>query len=216
MSWIIQTISSSIGKKMLMAASGSFLGLFILIHLLGNSTSFLGRAAFLSYAAHLHSLGVLIPVFEVVLLTIFCIHVVLATLLFLENRRARPEKYAIVSSRGGSTLASKAMPYSGAVILIFVLVHLMNFHFISHETPIADIVRSTLRNPGFALFYIVGVAALGLHISHGFWSLLQSLGIEHPKYTRTLDKKAALLGLGVGLLFALIPALALLLPNFLL
>lgn len=216
MSWITQTFSSSIGKKMLMAASGSFLGLFILIHLVGNSTTFLGREAFLFYAAHLHSLGVLIPVFELVLLTIFCTHVVLAVLLFFENRQARPEKYAVVGSRGGRTPASQTMIYSGVVILIFIAVHLINFHFISHETPIADIVRATLRQPVFALFYMVGVAALGLHISHGFWSLLQSLGVEHPKYTRALDKKTAVLGLGVGLLFALIPAMALLLPGFLL
>lgn len=199
-----------------MAASGSFLVFFILVHLVGNSTSLAGRAAFLSYAGHLHSLGVLIPVFEVCLLAIFVTHVVLGVNLFFDNRKARPEQYSVVKSRGGSTLASKTMPYSGAVILIFILVHLMNFHFISHETPIADIVRATLRNPGYALFYIVGVLALGLHISHGFWSLFQSLGIAHPKYTRTLDKKAAILGLGVGLLFALIPVLAVLLPGFLL
>lgn len=216
MSCITQTMTSSIGKKILMAGSGAFLMLFILIHLVGNSTSLLGRAAFLSYAAHLHSLGPLVPLFEVLLLTIFCTHVVLAVLLFFENRSARPQRYAVVNSRGGRSLGSKTMIYSGSVILIFIVVHLLNFHFTSHATPIADIVHSTLSNPGIAAFYVIGVLALGLHISHGFWSLFQSLGLEHPKYTKALEKKGVVLGLGVGLLFALIPVLALLLPGFLL
>jgi len=216
MSWITRTLTSSIGKKMLMAASGAFLLLFILIHLVGNSTSLLGRAAFLSYAAHLHSLGPLVSLFEILLLGIFCTHVTLAVLLFLENRRARPQRYAMVNSRGGRSPGSRTMIYSGTVILIFLVVHLLNFHFISHATPIADIVRTALRNPAIAIFYIVGVLALGLHVSHGFWSLFQSLGLEHPKYTAALEKKSAFFGLAVGLLFALIPVLALLLPGFLL
>lgn len=216
MNWITQTFTSSIGKKMLMAASGAFLLLFILIHLVGNSTSLLGRAAFLSYAAHLHSLGPLVSLFEILLLGIFCTHVTLAVLLFLENRRARPQRYAMVNSRGGRSPGSRTMIYSGTVILVFLVGHLLNFHFISHATPIADIVRTALRNPAIAIFYIVGVLALGLHVSHGFWSLFQSLGLEHPKYTAALEKKSAFFGLAVGLLFALIPVLALLLPGFLL
>jgi len=216
MSLITRTLTSSIGKKMLMAISGAFLLLFILIHLIGNSTSLLGRAAFLAYAAHLHSLGPLVSLFELLLLGIFCTHVTLAVLLFLENRRARPQRYAMVNSRGGRSPGSRTMIYSGMVILVFLVGHLLNFHFTSHATPIADIVRATLSNPGVAIFYIIGVLALGLHVSHGFWSLFQSMGLNHPKYTMALEKKSAFLGLAVGLLFALIPVLALLLPGFLL
>ena len=127
MSWITRILTSSIGKKMLMAASGAFLLLFILIHLVGNSTSLLGRAAFLSYAAHLHSLGPLVSLFEILLLGIFCTHVTLAVLLFLENRRARPQRYALVNSRGGRSPGSRTMIYSGTVILIFLVVHLLNY-----------------------------------------------------------------------------------------
>jgi succinate dehydrogenase / fumarate reductase, cytochrome b subunit len=216
MGFIFQTFSSSIGKKMLMAASGSFLGLFILVHVVGNSTSFLGREVFLSYAHHLHSLGFLIPIFELTMLTVFSFHIVLALLLLLENRKARPQRYAVVNSRGGRSLGSKTMIYTGGIILVFVVVHLLNFHFINHDLPIADVVRNTLQQPGYAVFYIVGVLAMGLHISHGFWSLFQSFGIEHPKYTSSLDRKAAISGLMVGLIFALIPVLALLVPGFLL
>jgi succinate dehydrogenase / fumarate reductase cytochrome b subunit len=216
MGLILRTFSSSIGKKMLMAASGSFLGLFIIVHLIGNSTTFLGREVFLSYAYHLHRLGFIIPIFELTMLTVFSFHIVLALLLLLDNRKARPERYAVVNSRGGRSLGSKTMIYTGVIILVFVVVHLLNFHFISRELPIADVVRNTLRNPGYAVFYIIGVLALGLHISHGFWSLFQSFGIEHPKYTSSLDRKAVISGFVVGLVFALIPILALLVPGFLL
>ena len=215
MGWITRTFSSSIGKKMLMAASGSFLGLFVLVHLAGNSSSLLGRTTFLAYADYLLSLGFLIPVFEILLLIIFCTHVTLALLLFFENRRARPERYAVVNSRGGSPLASQSMLYSGSVILIFLGVHLRNFHFISQKQPLADLIRTTLDNPVVGFFYIIGVLALGLHLSHGFWSLCQTFGLAHPKYTRTLDKKAAVFGLAVGLLFALIPVFVLFFPGFL-
>ena len=215
MGWITRTFSSSIGKKILMAASGSFLGLFVLVHLAGNSSSLLGRTTFLAYADHLHSLGSLTTVFEILLLITFCAHVTLALLLFFENRRARPERYAVVKSRGESTLASQTMLYSGIVILIFLAVHLQNFHFITQKPPLADLLRTTLHNPVVGSFYIIGVLSLGLHLSHGFWSLFQTLGLAHPKYTRTLDKKAALFGLAVGLLFALIPILALFFPGFL-
>ncbi len=216
MGLILRTFSTSIGKKMLMAASGSFLGLFIIVHLIGNSTTFLGREVFLSYAYHLHRLGFIIPIFELTMLTVFSFHIVLALLLLLENRKARPQQYAVVNSRGGRSLGSKTMIYTGVIILVFVVVHLLNFHFISRELPIADVVRNTLRKPGYAVFYIIGVLALGLHISHGFWSLFQSFGIEHPKYTSSLDRKAVISGLVVGLVFALIPILALLVPGFLL
>ena len=213
---ISQTLSSSLGKKTLMAASGAFLGLFVLIHLVGNSTALLGRTAFLSYTVRLHSLGLLLPVLEILLLTVFCAHVFLAIILSYENRQARPDRYAVVKSRGGQTLASRSMLYSGLLILIFLVTHLFNFHFISSGTPIADLVRETLNKPVVAIFYITGVLTLGFHLSHGLWSLFQTLGLEHPKYTRTLDKKAARFGLAVGLLFALIPLLALFLPGFLL
>lgn len=216
MGLILRTFSTSIGKKMLMAASGSFLGLFIIVHLIGNSTTFLGREVFLSYAHHLHRLGFIIPIFELTMLTVFSFHIVLALLLLLENRKARPQQYAVVNSRGGRSLGSKTMIYTGVIILVFVVVHLLNFHFISRELPIADVVRNTLRKPGYAVFYIIGVLALGLHISHGFWSLFQSFGIEHPKYTSSLDRKAVISGFVVGLVFALIPILALLVPGFLL
>ena len=201
---------------MLIAVSGSLLSLFVLIHLAGNSTTLLGRATFLAYTDHLHSLGVLLFFMEVLLLTAFCIHVFLALQLFFENRKARPQPYAMVKDRGGETLAAQTMIYSGTVILLFLAVHLQNFLFISPEHSAADRLRDILGNPALAVVYFFGALALGLHLSHGLWSLCQTLGLDHPGYTRALDKKAAILGLSLGLMFALIVLVAFFYPGFLL
>ncbi len=188
MSWLIQTCRSSLGKKYIMALTGLMLAGFLLVHTIGNSSIFWGREAFNAYAHHLHSLGIFVPVFEICLLTIFLLHVVTGIQLFLENRNARGGKYEIEASAGGRTIGSKTMPYTGAAILLFILIHLANFHFIEKTEihTIADVVTAVLNNPGFTLIYGAGMLILALHISHGFWSLLQTLGISHPRYDCTL------------------------------
>ena len=208
-------ISTPLGKKGFMALTGACLGLFLLVHMLGNLSAFMGRRAFLSYAEHLHSLGPLIPLFETVLLLLFTVHVTLAGLLYLENLRARPQRYAVYKREAGHW-GARTMPYTGCVILVFVLVHLGNFHFTSAEVKIADLVRTTLHRPGYGLFYILSMAALGLHLSHGFWSMFQSLGLSHPKYEPLVRNGALAISLLIGALFILIPTLAMLSQRFLL
>ncbi|MBM9536445.1 succinate dehydrogenase cytochrome b subunit [Desulfobulbus alkaliphilus] len=184
MSWFIQTCRSSLGKKYIMALTGFMLGGFLLVHAIGNSTIFWGREAFNAYAHHLHSLGIFVPIFEIGLYTIFLIHIVTGVILFLENRKSRGGKYEMETSAGGSTWASKTMPYTGVAILVFILIHLVNFSFPekTEVKTIADFVTQVLNNPVFTLIYTAGIVLLLLHISHGFWSLLQTLGISHPKY----------------------------------
>lgn len=186
MSRLLQTITSSLGKKTIMALSGLMLAGFLLVHAAGNSSIFWGRKAFIAYAEHLHALGLLIPVAETVLLAVFLIHVVTGLNLFFTNRQARTSRYSVAKSAGGSSWGSKTMPYTGIAILIFIVVHLFNFHFTDHSRTIADIVSSVLNNSLYAAFYCTAMLLLGLHISHGFWSLLQTLGINHPQYDRTL------------------------------
>ena len=94
MSWFTRTASSSLGKKYIMALTGLLLGGFLLVHAAGNCTIFLGRAVFLSYAAHLHALGIAVVVAEVLLLALFLTHAVMGLFLFLENRRARTARSA--------------------------------------------------------------------------------------------------------------------------
>ena len=207
---------SSIGKKSIMAASGLLLTLFIVTHLLGNSVSFLGREAFNFYAERLHSLGVLIYFFELGLLILFLIHILTGVILYFENLGARPSRYSVDTSEGGRSWGSRTMPYTGLIILVFIIVHLMNFHFTDKSVLIADLVRELLSKPGLAFFYIFSLIALALHLSHGFWSLFQSIGFNHKKYNQLLLKGALVFSILVGIIFTLIPVLTLVSRSFLL
>ena len=207
---------SSVGKKSIMAASGLLLSLFILTHLLGNSISFWGREAFNAYAERLHSLGIMVYIFEIGLLTLFLIHIITGIILYLENLQARPSRYSVNTSEGGRSLGSRTMPYTGAIVFVFIIVHLMNFHFTDKSVPIADLVRELLSKPGLAFFYIFSLVALALHLSHGIWSLFQSIGLNHEKYNRLILKGALTFSILVGIVFILIPVLALVSRSFLL
>jgi succinate dehydrogenase / fumarate reductase cytochrome b subunit len=216
MGWIGSLYRSSVGKKSIMAASGLLLSLFLLTHLIGNSFSFLGRDAFNAYAAKLHSVGNLIYVFEAGLLFLFLIHIITGIILYLENLQARPSRYSVNSSEGGRSWGSRTMPYTGALIFVFIIVHLLNFHFTDKSLAVADLVRELLSRPPLAFFYIVSLLAVALHLSHGAWSLFQSIGFNHDKYNRLLLKGALAFSIVVGLVFILIPVLALVSRSFLL
>ena len=193
MSWFIQTCTSSLGKKYIMAITGLMLGGFLLVHAAGNSTIFWGRSAFLAYAEHLHALGPLIPVAEIILLTIFLLHIITGINLFLQNLQARAERYAVSRATGGRTWGSRTMPYTGLAILLFILMHLVNVRFTDQSVPIADIVDKVLTHPFYSLLYTMGMLVLALHISHGFWSLFQTMGINHPRYNGFIRISGALI-----------------------
>lgn len=182
MSWFRQTISSSLGKKYIMAVTGFMLGGFLIVHAAGNSSIFLGRTAFLAYAEHLHALGPLLHAAEIALLTVFLIHIITGILLYLHNLGSRTSRYAVSNCAGGRSWGSATMPYTGIVVFFFILIHLFNFHFTDHIRTIADIVAEVLSRPLYTIIYAIGLTSLGLHVSHGFWSLFQSLGVNHPKY----------------------------------
>ena len=214
MKTIVTAFSSSVGKKLLMAFTGILLSLFLIVHAIGNSTTFIGLDAFNSYAEHLHSLGCLISLFELGLLTIFLVHVSVAFILYFQNLQARSTRYQVQKSSGGRTPGSRTMPYTGLIILFFIIVHLGNFHFIEKTTTIGVLVKETLNQPITGFFYIFAMAALILHISHGFWSLFQTLGVNHPKYNSTIRTGGYGVTVIIGAIFVLIPLLALVWSGF--
>ena len=214
MGWMITTFKSSIGKKTVMAISGLLLAFFLIVHLAGNATAFLGRESFNSYAEHLHSFKNLIPILEAGLLALFSIHVIFGLTLFIENLEARPDKYQVNTSSGGSNFASRTMPYTGLLVLVFIVHHLARFRFGDYNT-VSDLVRDYLSRPIPGFFYIFCLVALTLHISHGSWSFFQTLGINHPKYDKLFRSISLLVSLMIGLVFMMIPILALAWPEFL-
>lgn len=209
MSWFIQTFKSYLGKKYIMAITGFLLGSFLVVHAIGNSTIFWGREAFNSYAHHLHSLGIFVTFFEIGLYTIFFLHVITAIYIFLENRKARGGKYEVWTSAGGVTWGSRTMPYTGVVIFLFIMIHMANFHFVekTEVVTISDFVTKVLTNPAYTLLYLIGLSMLLLHLSHGFWSLLQTLGISHPKYDEPLRVVAWAVAAIMGAIYILITLL---------
>ncbi len=206
MAWLFNLIRSSIGKKYIMAVTGALLGFFLVVHAAGNATSFWGREALNAYAGHLHSFAVPLKFFELLLGLFFLAHVLTAVLLYLENLSSSPAKYAI-SSIPPASWASRTMPYTGLLILVFVLLHLGDFHFTGRHMTTADMFKDVLGNPIYALFYIFSLGALTLHVSHGFWSLLQTLGLSHPKYDCLLTRGSLAAAMAIGLIFILIPVL---------
>ncbi len=206
MNWITKTMGSSIGKKLMMAVTGlGFIG-FLAGHLAGNLTIYGGKDAFNSYAEHLHSLGPLVTLAEWILLTFAVIHVGTGLLLFLQNRKARPAKYAVNKSAGGRTLGSGTMPYTGLIMLVFILVHLLNFHFVDKtDTTIFEIVSEAFTDPVYVLFYVAAMIVVAVHVSHGFWSALQTLGANHPKYMPLFQVCGLAFSVIVGVGFGFIP-----------
>jgi succinate dehydrogenase / fumarate reductase cytochrome b subunit len=201
-----------------MAFTGFMLGGFLLVHTIGNSTIFWGRSAFNAYAHHLHSLGIFVPIFEIGLYSIFFLHVITGVFLFLQNRKGRGGQYEVYTSAGGRTWGSKTMPYTGVAIFIFILIHLANFHFVekTEVKTISDFVTEVLNNPFFTLIYGAGITLLFVHVSHGFWSLLQTFGISHPKYDYPLRVVTWALAGIMGGVFLLITLLMVISQNQLL
>lgn len=206
MNWLVRTIYSSIGKKLLMALTGlAFCG-FLVTHLIGNLTLYGGKGLFLSYVEHLHAWGYLITVAEWGLVLFGLIHIITGLLLFYENWKARPVRYAVKKWAGGRTIGSATAPYTGILILIFIIVHLLAFRFVD-KTNIDDyvILSQTFDQLGYVLFYIVGVIIVAVHVSHGFWSGFQSLGLNHPKYMPLIRRLGLVFSVIIGIGFGSIP-----------
>lgn len=181
-------LRSSIGRKVIMAVTGAILLGFVLGHMIGNLTVYIGPEAMNGYAvflrAFLHGAGLWIA--RAVLLLAVILHIWSATSLTLTSRKARPVAYSQVEWRE-STYASRTMRWSGVLIFLFVVYHLMHFTFgNAHPAFIeGDVYHnfvSGFRSLPVAVVYIVAMIALGFHMRHGFWSMFQTLGVSHPRY----------------------------------
>ena len=206
MNWLIQTLWSSIGKKLMMALTGlAFCG-FLAGHLAGNLTIYGGKDAFNSYAEHLHSLGPLITLMEWGLLIFALIHICTGLTLFYQNLQARPGRYVVNKRAGGRTIGSATMPYTGIFLLAFVIMHLLNFHFVDKSNvTIYQIVSQTFDNPFYVIIYILAVIVAAIHVSHGLWSAFQTIGANHPKYMPLIMGVSVGFSLAVGFGFGFLP-----------
>jgi succinate dehydrogenase / fumarate reductase cytochrome b subunit len=211
MNWIRTFLRSSIGRKALMALSGLALIGFLVAHLAGNLTLYADAdgTAFNHYAETLESNPLLLPA-EIGLVLLILLHLVLGIRVSLDNREARKKGYAVRASLGGRTLGSATMLLTGILILVFLVVHVSDFRIpklLGDESveDLAGAVKRRLASPLGAGVYLVGVAAVGLHLSHAFQSAFQTLGLNHPKYTPWIARLGLALAVILFLGFASFP-----------
>jgi succinate dehydrogenase / fumarate reductase cytochrome b subunit len=203
-------LASSVGRKVVMAATGVILFGFVTVHMLGNTQAYMGATAFNEYAKFLHGMlhGDGIWVFRAVLLVAVGFHIWSATSLTLDNMAARPEGYR-VQQNVASTWASRTMRWTGVILAIFIVYHLLHLTTgtvhpnFDHANPHANFVNG-FKVPAAAGFYIVAQLCLGLHMWHGVWSFTQTLGLSHPRYDtlrRNFAYGLSILVVGVNISF---------------
>jgi succinate dehydrogenase / fumarate reductase cytochrome b subunit len=188
---------SSIGKKWIVAFTGLVLVAYVLGHLAGNLQIFLpNKGRINAYGAFLHSLGPMLWAIRAFLLACLVIHICVTIQLAVENRRARPERYEGAHYRKASW-AGRSMVMSGLIVLCFVIFHILHFtadvidprfanlkEMMPDGTERHDVFRMVVegfQNPAASCFYILGMILLCMHLSHGFGSLVQTLGLNSTR-----------------------------------
>jgi len=222
MSWFTKTISSSVGKKLLMSLTGLFLILFLTVHLAGNLQLLIsdGGMSFNIYAANMaHN-----PFIKIVSYGNFffiLIHIIDGIILTINNKAARKVRYKVPTQDSKSSWASKNMGLLGTVILVFIIAHLKGFWYeLKFGESVKDVIYEgvtyvnayeivdfTYTNIFFVAFYVVCMIFLGFHLSHGFSSAFQSMGLNHKKYSPIISKLGIIYSIVIPFGFAIIPIL---------
>jgi succinate dehydrogenase / fumarate reductase cytochrome b subunit len=211
---------SSIGKKWIVGISGSLLVLFVLAHLAGNLTIYIGEygEGINIYAQTLHASPVILWGARGGLLLVFLVHIFSTLFLVIENRKARPQRYA-VKARIQSTIFVRTMALSGLVVLSFIIFHVLQFaaglNPYAHLTDIdgrhdvAAMIILSFLNPWVSGFYLLSLLLLGMHLSHGISSIFQTFGLNGRKSAAVIRRGAILLAWALMAGFASIPVASL-------
>ena len=213
----MSVLKTSVGRKLAMAFTGVFLLLFLLGHAAGNATVWVGLLN--AYASHLHALPPVVWAFRFVLLSLLSLHIWQGVALSLENRAAGGGRYAVTAYRR-ATIASRTMIWTGLVIAVFLIYHLLHLTVqVIHPEAAAATHADAIGRPdvhgmlvagfysaGTTAVYVVGMIALGLHLFHGVASSVQTFGLNGPRSFPWLERAGAALALLVAAAFIAIPA----------
>ncbi|MEM1407440.1 MAG: succinate dehydrogenase cytochrome b subunit [Bacteroidota bacterium] len=221
MSWFSEAISSTLGRKLLMALTGLFLVIFLLVHLIGNFQllSDDGGESFNIYAKFMTS-NPIIKTTSYILYAAFVIHIIWAILLSIQNKKSRPVGYAQTAGSTNSTWSSRNMGILGTFVFIFLVIHLRGFWYEMHwgGIPTANydgvkvkdlysVVLEAYSQWWYVALYVLSMILLMFHLTHGFQSAFQTLGLNHPKYNPVIKT----VGIGYAIIvpgaFAAIPIL---------
>ena len=178
-------LSSTIGKKVLVAITGILFCLFLLFHLVNNLVIYTGEENFNYLVSSLEKIKPLIRVLEVVLLTILVVHISNSVYLSIQSRKSGNQTSLSNVKKSNAPLSSRTMLFTGSVLFIFIVVHLSTFWFNFQLTDDHDAYYNMVTNSaiGFGnifitILYLVAMVILGFHLKHGFSSAIQTLGIK--------------------------------------
>ncbi|MDQ2666048.1 MAG: succinate dehydrogenase cytochrome b subunit [Gemmatimonadota bacterium] len=202
-----------------MAVTGLLLVLFVIGHMAGNLQVFIGPAKMNAYAAFLQGLGELLWLVRIALLVALLLHVLMALQVTRINLAARPFDYTMRQPQV-STLASRTMRWGGVLLLVFIVFHILHFttgtvfpmasrpdagHPAFSHTDVYGNVISAFRVPWVVAFYVVAMLFLMLHLFHGAWSSMRTLGLVKPSHTPLRRRAATAIALIVWLGFTAVP-----------
>ena len=207
---------SSIGRKWIVGISGGLLILFVLAHLAGNLTIYVGPfgEGINVYAQALHANPVLLWLARGGLLAVFLVHIGTTMSLIIANRRARPQRYA-VKARLQSTIYVRTMALSGLVVLSFLIFHVLQFagglspyshlYDLEGRHDVAAMIIRSFHNPLVSGFYLLSLVLLGMHLSHGISSVFQTFGLNGRKSSGLIKHGGLLVAWALMIGFASIP-----------
>jgi len=216
-SLLLRFYRSPIGKKLITGVTGLALATFVLVHMLGNLTLFLGPNAYNSYGDHLADLGVLLYAIEGILLAVVLLHAAVGIEIFAHRLRARPQVYQQYQSVGeGSyqTVSSRTMIITGTLLAGFLVAHLLTFKFGPYyatqigEDSMRDLARLVIEvfhKPFYVIGYSAMMVLLGLHLRHGIWSMVQSFGTLDKVWRPIVFGLSTVLAAGIALGFLVLP-----------
>ncbi|NBX16427.1 MAG: cytochrome B subunit [Proteobacteria bacterium] len=218
---ILKYMSSSIGRKYIMAVSGLVWVLFVLTHMIGNLLIFAGKDAYNVYSHKLIT-NPLIYLAEAALVIFIGAHAFTGISLKLRNNRTKPTLYAVTpKSAKGASLSSKSMIWSGTITLVFLILHLVTFkygQYYAYSKDGADVVLDGIKvrdihqlviecfeKPGYVAWYGICLVLVGLHLYHGVASSFQTLGLNHPKFNNAIKMFGWAYAIVVALGFLAVP-----------
>ena len=214
MSSFRRVFTSSVGTKLLIGLTGLALFAYLILHLAGNLLIFFGQETFNEYSHKLISNPLVVPV-EIGLLLIFLLHVYKAIINWMGNQAARPVRYEKTEWAGHKSrksVSSVTMIWTGLMTLLFVVVHLKQFRFGAWyeigSPPIRDLYRTETElftAPAWVAVYVLCVILVSFHLRHGISSAFQSIGADHPVYTKRLVVWGTAFAILIGGGFAIIP-----------
>jgi len=217
MSGFGNALSSSIGRKYVMGVTGIFLILFLIVHVGINALIFLNdNGLTFNVGAHFMATNWIIRAGEVVLMLGILTHIYQATNLTIQNKKARPQGYAVYNGSANSKWYSRSMGLLGTLLLIFLVIHLKDFWVVSRFTgiPTVDanghedlyaVMREKFQDPVRVAAYVLLMISLCYHLLHGFASAFQTMGWNHSKYNGIIKSTSLWYSVIISILFASMP-----------